>query len=370
MNVYGTNVAGTVQSNTKVIVDVGDQPIAAAATDFVFALDQQTGKMYEFNAADGSPIATTFNSIVNNHGGIAIDTNADGTTDFVVVNEDNGGLFWFVPDGSTGGGAVDYSGTATQRAVGVTADSHRACTTEPADKRGWCEAMASGPAITVSHFFTAGVQPQALGMGHGCGSSTLFTLDVAGNATTATPTLFSHAIAADGTATPLNSLLLPEFTSATKFSAAQILHNVHWQVAAANSSCTVYVLGSVLNLDGSVGYTLALVNGSTMTKLAPSIVLPAGSTKILADNVNDVVLAFAPDVSGVQGEVRAYRCDKTGKLTNVTSTIPIVYPVTATPLTVWPAGAVLSPTGANIYSLGWDPANPAAGLVLKSVPNN
>ena len=83
MNIYGTQADRSGKSNTLSQAEIGIAPIAAGCSDYVFADSQGPGSIRRFNRADGTYVdlaTSTYN------GGIAVDCNADGTTNAVFIN--------------------------------------------------------------------------------------------------------------------------------------------------------------------------------------------------------------------------------------------------------------------------------------------
>jgi len=354
INVYGTQSDGTGKSNTVPFASLGTVPIAAACNDYVFADSQGPGTIRRFNRADGSnPKDFNFGGTYN--GGIAVDCNSDGTTNAVVINQ-NGSIAWSDKDGNGQGAVGDNNPT-----IGIAANEHIGCTIEPSLHEAWCTIPPTGFNSPVQEFTPAIGTPEALGMSSGCGTNMMFVLDAQGDGKSIK--LYSFSVAPDGTSTPKGSVLLPEFTPASVFTQTQLANAVNWQVVPFGKSCTVAVMAPVLNAsNGSVSFSLALVNATSMTEVVPGgTPLLAESYQISADDTHSAVLAYSADVSGAQGVTRiASRLNTaSAKLTPLNSTS-----------TILAAGSVLSLDGSSIDVIGWDPANDAAGLEFKPVPNN
>ncbi len=356
INVYGTQADGTGKSNTVPFASLGTVPIAAACNDYVFADDQGDGTIRRFNRADGSRSADF--GVSGYNGGIAVDCNSDGTTNFLVQNATSGAINWYDKNGNglqNGGGAGDGNPV-----LGVAANSHVGCTIEPSMHEAWCTPLVVG--TSSNQKFTSAIgTPEALGMSSGCGTNMMFVLDAQGDGKSIK--LYSFSVASDGTSTQKGSVPLPEFTPESVFTQTQLANAVNWQVVPFGKSCTVAVMAPVLNAsNGSVSFSLALVNATSMTEVVPGgVPLPAGSYQISADDIHSAVLAYSADLSGAQGVTRiASRLNTaSAKLTTLNSTS-----------TILASGSVLSLDGSAIDVIGWDPANDAAGLEFKPVPNN
>ncbi|HEY5221332.1 MAG TPA: hypothetical protein VIJ29_04330 [Candidatus Paceibacterota bacterium] len=349
VNVYGTQADGTGKSNTVPFATLGTMPIAAACNDYIFADSQGPGSVRRFNRTDGT--STDFSTGTYN-GGIAADCNSDGTTNFVIINEGKG-LSWADKTWTTGSGAGDGNSISA-----VEANNHVACTIEPSAHEVWCVSLAG--VSSTQKFSPAIGTPEALGMTGACGGTTLFVLDAQGDGTN--PVLYSFSVGTDGTLTPGKSVTLPGFTPASKFTQAELENFVNWQVSVSQTSCTAAVMAPVLNASaGTVSFSLAVVNGTTMTETTSSVVaLPSGSNLISEDDVHSATLVYVADVSGTSGVSRTWSRANTasGALTQLSSTSTILN-----------VGPILSPDGSTIDVIGWDPANDSAGLELQSVPN-
>jgi hypothetical protein len=90
------------------------------------------------------------------------------------------------------------------------------------------------------------------------------------------------------------------------------------------------------------------------------VALPSGSFRISADDVHGATLVYVADVSGAQGVTRTWSRANTASATlaQLSSTS-----------TILASGSILSSDGNTINVIGWDPANDAAGLQMKSMPN-
>ena len=352
INVYGTQADGTGKSNTVAFATLGIVPIAAACSDYIFADDQGDGIVRRFSRSDGSHVDL---NVGGDNGGIATDCNPDGSTNFVLIAQDNGGIAWYDKNGNGANGGVAGDGNPI---TGIAANNHVACTIEPIVHEVWCTKLVVG--ASVQKFSPAIGTPEALSMTSGCGGNTLFVLDAQGDGTNLV--LYSFVVGADGTLSGEKSVTLPGFTAESHFTQAEINNFVNWQVAASQTSCTAAVMAPVLNAaTGTVSFSLAIVNGTTMTETTPSpVALPSGSFLISEDDVHSATLVYVADVSGTAGVSRMWSRPNTasGALTQLSSTTSIL-----------DAGPILSPDGNTIYATGWDPLNDSAGLQLQSVPN-
>jgi hypothetical protein len=348
VNVYGTQADGSGKSNTLTYATIGNVPIAAGCpADYAFVNSQGLQGMRRFSRADGS--YTDLNLSGNS---IAIDCNADGTTNLIILTGVNGviGRYDKNGNGSSAGGAGDGN------PITKIADNHQvACTGEQAVHEAWCVVAGS----IVQKFSPPIGTPVALDM-NTCSSNTLWVLDGQGDGTN--PVLYSFTVGTDGTLTNQKSLPLPGFTPGSKFTQTQLSNYVNWQVSASQTSCTVTVMAPVLNAsNNTVSFALAVVNGTAMTATTASVVpLPAGSFQISQDDVHGATLVYVADVSGAQGVQRIWSRANTASasLVQLSSTS-----------TILAMGSILSADGNTIDVFGWDPANDAAGLQMVPVPN-
>ena len=351
VDIYGTQADGSGKSNTLLFATIGNVNIAAGCpADYIFADSQGPGSVRRFNRANGT--SADFGTAVNN-AGIAVDCNADGTTNFVVISGGGPGFQWTDKGFQNGGGIGDGNATTSDAA-----NKGIGCALEPAIDEATCVKLVAG--TSVQKFSPPIGTPVALDMTSACGGNTLFVKDGQGDGTN--PVLYSFSVGTDGTLTNQRSLPLPGFTPASKFTQAQLNNFVNWQVVASQSSCTVAIMGSVLNPStGIVGFALAVVNGTTMTETTAGVVaLPSGSFRISADDVHGATLVYVADVSGAQGVTRTWSRANTASATlaQLSSTS-----------TILASGSILSSDGNTINVIGWDPANDAAGLQMKSMPN-
>jgi hypothetical protein len=352
VSMYCTQADGTGKSNTLPIATIGNVKIAAGCSDYVFADSQGPGSVRRFNRADGT--STDF-AVATYNSGVAADCNSNGTTNAVLINYKSG-IEWFNNTGSsTGGGSMGDGNTV----AGIAANGHVACTNEPASHEAWCAPLVA-LANTAPKFSPPIGTPVALDMTSACGGNTLLAEDGQGDGTN--PVLYSFSVGTDGTLTNQKSLSLPGFTPVSKFTQSQLNDFVNWQVSASQTSCTVAIMGSVLNPStGTASFALAVVNGTTMTATTASVVpLPAGSFQISQDDVHGATLVYVGDVSGAQGVQRIWSRANTasGSLVQLSSTS-----------TILASGSILSVDGNTIDVIGWDPANDAAGLQMVPVPN-
>ena len=127
--------------------------------------------------------------------------------------------------------------------IGVTANNGVVCTIEPSVHEAWCSSSVGG--FATQKFSSAIGTPVALDMTSACSGNMVWALDGQGDGTN--PVLYSFSVGTDGTLTNERSLPLPGFTPASKFTQSQLNNFVNWQVSASQSSCTVAIMGSVLN---------------------------------------------------------------------------------------------------------------------------
>jgi hypothetical protein len=338
-----TSADGTLNSNVVSFASTGDQPIAADAKDFIFALNQGGGVTNKYNRSDGSLVAT-FSA--DGLGAIVVERNPDGTTKYVVDSEGQG-LGWLDPDGHHIGGAAGDGAYV----VGVAANGDVAATLEPSVGKLVAAPMVAGS--STPQFFTVGGQPEALAMSSCTGENDAYIFDAQGLQ------LSKLFIASNGVATLRGSVSLPEFTAASNFNAGQLVYGVNWY-AVMLPSCNLAVYAPVKNGDGSISFKLAIVNANTMTETIPGgVSLPANTFRVYADEVNGNFIVASSDASGSQGVNHFAKVDPSGTLTPLSSTSPILA-----------VGGGVSLDGNSLYVTGWDPLDDGAGLQVKFVPNN
>jgi hypothetical protein len=344
INVEVDSPDGTVKSNIKPFANLGDQPIAAAASDFMFALNQGAGTINKYNRSNGA-FVTSFSA--NGREGIAVDRASDGTAKYVVTENDQG-FSWSDPNGNRIGAGHGDGATL----AGVTANQDDTCGPEPSAGKDVCVPMGTG--AQTAQLFAAGTRPQAVALTSCAGENDLLTFDAEGLQ------LFKHFIAPDGTGTLRGSVPLSDaFTAASNFDTGTLTYGLDWYVAVL-PSCKAAVVAPFKNVDGTVSLKVTIVDANTMTETIPGgVSLPANTFRVYADEVNGNFIVASSDASGSQGVNHFAKVDPSGTLTPLSSTSPILA-----------VGGGVSLDGNSLYVTGWDPLDDGAGLQVKFVPNN
>ena len=333
---------GTLKSNVKSFANLGDQPIAVAASDFMFALNQGAETISKYNRSDGS-LVTSFS--VSGEGGIAIDLASNGTAKYVVVAGAQG-FTWYDPNGET----IDANHGDGALISSIAAEKDAICGSEPSAGEDVC-APTDMPGSDAK-LFAAGTRPQATAMTSCAGERNLLTFDVEGLQ------LFKHFVADDGTGTFRGSVPLSDtFTAASNFDAGTLAYGVRWDVVAL-PSCKAAVVGPFKNADGTASLKLTIVDLNSMTETTPGgVTLPANSFRLYADEIAGNFVVPSDDVSGSVGVTHFATVSTTGELTNLNSTSPILS-----------IGLVPKLDGSGYYTFGFD--SDGTGLQLTFVPNN
>jgi hypothetical protein len=334
---------GTLKSNVKSFANLGNQAIAVAASDFMFAMNEGNGDVIEYDRSNGSLVKTI---PTDGQGGIAIDLASDGTTKYVAIAALQG-FGWYDP---TNGNEVG-GGHGDAIIGGITALKDVICGFEPTAGEDACAPMGIG-AQGLAQLFDAGTQPQAVASTSCTGENDLFTVDAGG------VSLLKHFVAFDGTGTFRGSVPLSDtFTAASNFDAGTLAYGVRWDVVVL-PSCKAAVVGPFKNADGTASLKLTIVDLNSMTETTPGgVTLPANSFRLYADDVNGNYVVPSDDVSGSVGVTHFATVSTTGALTNLNSTSPILS-----------IGLVPKLDGSGYYTFGFD--SDGTGLQLTSVPNN
>jgi len=333
---------GSAKSNVKPFANLGDQPIAVGASDFMFALNQGAETINKYNRLDGS-LVTSFS--VDGEVGIAIDRASNGTAKYVVVASAQG-FGWYDPNGNTidgnhGDGALISSIAAEQDVI---------CGSEPSAGEDVC-APTDMPG-SEAQLFAAGTRPQAVAMSSCTGERSLLTFDVEGLS------LLKHFVAPDGTGALRGSVSLSDaFTAASHFDSGTFYYGVDWYVVAL-PSCKAAVVAPFKKPDGTAILKITIVDINTMTETTPGgVALPANSFRLYADEVNGNFVVHSDDASGSAGVTHLATVSTAGALTILNSTSSILL-----------IGLVPKLDGSGYFTFGLD--SDGTGIQMTPVPNN